>query len=331
MQGLPSTGRRLLPDRKARHDISRACSRTPRSASTAPPATSSPASTCGKLAVVTGGDIRPRSRHDPRARRGGRACRRRRAAARRGARGAAAWRGVEVDELDLADLASVSAFRRPLPGERPEHRPADRQRRGHGLPRDARRAGWEAQFATNHLGHYALVTSSGRRSPRGGARVVVALLRRRRPPPRSAGTTSTSRAATTSGRRTASRRRPTRSSPTQLDVARPLRRRPRLLGQSRVHPHAAAAAPDTEEMVDAGWIDEHGTPLLPAVPRARAGGGDAGVGRHLAAARRRGRRLLRGVLAHEEVRQRPRSSRQAERLWTLSAELTGIDAFADSR
>ncbi|WP_405144095.1 oxidoreductase [Sphaerisporangium sp. NBC_01403] len=63
---------------------------------------------------------------------------------------------VEVDQLDLADLASVRAF-------------AERFRRSHATldilianagimacPETRVGPGWEAQFATNHLGHYAL-------------------------------------------------------------------------------------------------------------------------------------------------------------------------------
>jgi NAD(P)-dependent dehydrogenase (short-subunit alcohol dehydrogenase family) len=65
--------------------------------------------------------------------------------------------GVEVDSCDLADLASVHAF-------------TDRFLRTHGVldivianagimacPETRVGPGWEAQFATNHLGHYALV------------------------------------------------------------------------------------------------------------------------------------------------------------------------------
>ncbi|KOX11787.1 oxidoreductase [Micromonospora sp. DT68] len=64
--------------------------------------------------------------------------------------------GVEVDELDLADLASVRTF-------------ADRFLRDHptldilianagvmACPETRVGPGWEAQFAINHLGHYAL-------------------------------------------------------------------------------------------------------------------------------------------------------------------------------
>jgi len=66
-------------------------------------------------------------------------------------------KGVEVDELDLADLDSVRAFA--------ERRLADGRRidiliNGAGVmacPETRTPRGWELQFATNHLGHYALV------------------------------------------------------------------------------------------------------------------------------------------------------------------------------
>ncbi|MFC0541290.1 SDR family NAD(P)-dependent oxidoreductase [Kutzneria chonburiensis] len=79
---------------------------------------------------------------------------------------------VEIDELDLSDLASVQAFadRFLATGRRldlvitnagimacPETRVAN---------------GWEAQFATNHLGHYALVNRIWP-AVADGARVVV--------------------------------------------------------------------------------------------------------------------------------------------------------------
>ncbi|MGI5142007.1 SDR family NAD(P)-dependent oxidoreductase [Streptomyces sp. CA-106110] len=80
--------------------------------------------------------------------------------------------GVEVDELDLGDLQSVSAF-------------ADRfLASGHTVdiminsagimacPETRVGPGWEAQFATNHLGHYALVNRLWPAIEPGGARVV---------------------------------------------------------------------------------------------------------------------------------------------------------------
>jgi len=79
--------------------------------------------------------------------------------------------GVEVDELDLADLASVRAFaeRRVKAGQ-----PIAMLINSAGVmacPEMRTDKGWEWQFATNHLGHYALVN---RLWPvlRGGARVI---------------------------------------------------------------------------------------------------------------------------------------------------------------
>jgi NAD(P)-dependent dehydrogenase (short-subunit alcohol dehydrogenase family) len=62
--------------------------------------------------------------------------------------------GVEVDELDLADLDSVRAF-----AERFRHRKLDILIANAGImacPETRVGPGWEAQFAVNHLGHYAL-------------------------------------------------------------------------------------------------------------------------------------------------------------------------------
>ncbi|GAA1879038.1 SDR family NAD(P)-dependent oxidoreductase [Streptantibioticus ferralitis] len=80
--------------------------------------------------------------------------------------------GVEVEELDLTDLDSVRTF-------------ADRfLTSGRGIdilinnagimacPESRVGPGWEAQFATNHLGHYALVNRLWPAIARGGARVV---------------------------------------------------------------------------------------------------------------------------------------------------------------
>ena len=83
--------------------------------------------------------------------------------------------GVEVDELDLADLASVEAF-------------ADRfLATGRGIdlvitnagvmaaPETRVGPGWELQFATNHLGHFALVNRLWPAIVKGGSSRVVAL------------------------------------------------------------------------------------------------------------------------------------------------------------
>lgn len=65
--------------------------------------------------------------------------------------------GVEVDELDLGDLASVAAFADRFLAS---GRPLDMVINSAGVmacPETRVGPGWEAQFATNHLGHFALV------------------------------------------------------------------------------------------------------------------------------------------------------------------------------
>lgn len=80
--------------------------------------------------------------------------------------------GVEIDELDLADLGSVRAFaERLLATGRDLHIVIDNA----GImatPETRVGPGWEAQFATNHLGHYALVNLLWPAIARGGGRVV---------------------------------------------------------------------------------------------------------------------------------------------------------------
>jgi NAD(P)-dependent dehydrogenase (short-subunit alcohol dehydrogenase family) len=91
--------------------------------------------------------------------------------ARRPAVAAAALPGAEVDELDLADLASVARFADRFLAS---GRALDIAVLNAGImasPETRVGPGWEAQFAVNHLGHFALVN---RLSPalRPGARVV---------------------------------------------------------------------------------------------------------------------------------------------------------------
>jgi len=82
--------------------------------------------------------------------------------------------GVEVDEIDLSDLESVRGFAGRFVAS---GRHVDFIISNAGImacPETRVGPGWEAQFATNHLGHYALVNRlwpaivSG-----GGARVIA--------------------------------------------------------------------------------------------------------------------------------------------------------------
>ncbi|MEU9192132.1 SDR family NAD(P)-dependent oxidoreductase [Streptomyces hundungensis] len=80
--------------------------------------------------------------------------------------------GVEVDALDLADLDSVRAFADRFLAS---GRAIDILVNSAGVmacPETRVGPGWEAQFATNHLGHYALVNRLWPALADGGARVV---------------------------------------------------------------------------------------------------------------------------------------------------------------
>ena len=79
---------------------------------------------------------------------------------------------VELDDLDLADLGSVSSFAARFLAT---GRSIDILVNNAGImavPETRVGPGWEAQFATNHLGHYALVNRLWPALSRGGARVV---------------------------------------------------------------------------------------------------------------------------------------------------------------
>lgn len=80
--------------------------------------------------------------------------------------------GVEVAELDLGDLDSVRAFAEWFLAT---GRPLDIVIDSAGImacPETRVGPGWEAQFATNHLGHFALVNRLWPAIEPGGARVV---------------------------------------------------------------------------------------------------------------------------------------------------------------
>jgi NAD(P)-dependent dehydrogenase (short-subunit alcohol dehydrogenase family) len=236
---------------------------------------------------------------------------------------------VEVEELDLADLASVSAFADRFLAS---GRSIDLLIANAGImacPETRVGPGWEAQFATNHLGHYALVNHLWRPlAAEGGARVVVLSS--------GVGDSPTIRwddVQFTSGydkwQAYGQSKAANALFATQLDIlacsagVRAFSVNPGYI-LTPLQRHLT-----TEEMVDAGWIDEHGTPLLPQFREPEQGAATqvwaatspqlAGAGGDYCEACTRARRF-----------DRPEELAAAERLWTLSAELTGIDAFAAS-
>ncbi|MGN5382015.1 SDR family NAD(P)-dependent oxidoreductase [Streptomyces lasalocidi] len=80
--------------------------------------------------------------------------------------------GVELEELDLGDLESVRGFAERFLGS---GRTIDMVIDSAGImacPETRVGPGWEAQFATNHLGHFALVNRLWPAIAPGGARIV---------------------------------------------------------------------------------------------------------------------------------------------------------------
>ncbi|MBV8990957.1 MAG: SDR family NAD(P)-dependent oxidoreductase, partial [Solirubrobacterales bacterium] len=80
--------------------------------------------------------------------------------------------GVEVDELDLADLASVRTFVERFLASRRSVEIVISNAGIFACPETRVGPGWEVQFATNHLGHYALVNLLWPAIAHDGSRVV---------------------------------------------------------------------------------------------------------------------------------------------------------------
>ncbi|MFD3485358.1 SDR family NAD(P)-dependent oxidoreductase [Streptomyces sp. NPDC058665] len=294
----------------------------------------------GKLAVVTGG-YSGLGLETTRALAGAGARvvvpARRRAAAEEAVAGIEGPAGkVEVGELDLGDLDSVRAF---AEGFLASGRGIDLMINNAAVmacPETRVGPGWEAQFATNHLGHYALVNRLWPAIEPGGARVV---------------------SVSSAGHR---------HSPIRWDDMRFERGYDKwqAYGQAKTANalfavHLDALGKDAgvrafslhpggiltplqrhlpkEEMVGFGWIDEEGNPLNPSFKSPEQGAATqvwAATSPRLAGAG--------GVYCEDcdiadpadeddfkgGVRTYAADPEQAARLWRLSAELTGVDAFA---
>jgi len=234
--------------------------------------------------------------------------------------------GVEVDALDLADLESVAAF-----AERflTTGRTIDIAICGAGVmacPETRVGPGWEAQFATNHLGHYALVNRLRPAIARGGRVVVVA--------------SGLDRAALRWDDVHFRRGYDKWEAYAQSKLANVLfaARLDALARRDGVH--AFSVDPGyiltplqrhltTAEMVDSGWIDQHGTPLLDEFVTPEQGAATqvwAATAPELAAS---GGAYCRACAVADRV-DGDDDRAAAARLWALSAELTGVDAFASA-
>jgi NAD(P)-dependent dehydrogenase (short-subunit alcohol dehydrogenase family) len=246
--------------------------------------------------------------------------------------------GVEIDELDLSDLASVRGFARRFLDS---GRTVDVLINNAGImacPETRVGPGWEAQFATNHLGHYALTNHLWPAIAPGGARVV----------------SLSSGAHGITG---------VRWDDVQFERGYD---RWQAYGQAKtanvlfavhldalgreagvrafaVHPGSILTPLQRHlpkaEMIDAGWIDEEGSPTDPTFKTPEQGAATQvwaatspqldGMGgvycEDCDIAEPAGREAEGGVHPHAT------DPEQAARLWELSAELTGIDALTTAQ
>jgi NAD(P)-dependent dehydrogenase (short-subunit alcohol dehydrogenase family) len=244
--------------------------------------------------------------------------------------------GVEVDALDLSDLDSVRAFTERF---LESGRDIDIVINNAGImacPETRVGPGWEAQFAVNHLGHYVLVNLLWASIARAGAARVVAVSSGVNPVSSMRWDDPHFARGYDKWQAYAQAKEANRLFAARLDV----------LGRDvgvrafSVHPgyiltplqrHLATA-----EMVAAGWIDEHGnqtnaefkTPAQGAAtqvwaatsPQLAGAGGVYCMDCAIVTPNARDTELDTGVRTAE--------ADDAVRLWALSAELTGIDAFA---
>ncbi len=246
--------------------------------------------------------------------------------------------GVEVDTLDLGDLESVASFAERFLAT---GRDVDLMINNAGVmacPETRVGPGWEAQFATNHLGHYALVNRLWPAIARGGARVVsVSSAGHRLSGIRwddvhfekdydkwqAYGQAKTANALFA----------------LQLDALG----RDSGVRAFSLHPGGILTPLQrhlpTEEMVALGWIDADGNPLHTSFKTP-----EAGAATSVWAATSPQLEGMGGVYCEdcdiaEPVQGDPASNgsgvrahatdpEQAARLWALSAELTGVDAFS---
>ncbi|MFI8068076.1 SDR family NAD(P)-dependent oxidoreductase [Streptomyces sp. NPDC086033] len=245
--------------------------------------------------------------------------------------------GVELDELDLGDLESVRAFaERFLDSGRTVDLVIDNA----GImacPETRVGPGWEAQFATNHLGHFALVNRLWPAIEPGGARVVSV----------------SSRAHHFSGMRWDDVHwragydkwqayGQAKSANVLFAVHLDRLGADRGVRAFSLHPGGILTPLQRHlpkaEMVERGWIDEQGNVLNPSGFKSP----EQGAATQVWAATSPQLAGMGGVYLEDcdiaepavdgdesgGVKAWATDPEQAERLWTLSAELTGVNAFA---
>lgn len=245
--------------------------------------------------------------------------------------------GVELDELDLGDLDSVRGFAERFLASR---RTLDIVIDSAGImacPETRVGPGWEAQFATNHLGHFALVNRLWPAIAPGGARVVSVSSRGHH--------FSGIRWEDVHWRRGYDKWEAYGQAKTANALfAVHLDRLGRDSGVRAFSLHPGGIITPLQrhlpkaEMVERGWIDEDGNPLDPEGFKTPP----QGAATQVWAATSPQLDGLGGVYLEDcdiaepategeertGVKAWATDPEQAARLWALSAELTGVDAFA---
>ncbi len=243
--------------------------------------------------------------------------------------------GVEMDELDLADLDSVRDFAERFLAS---GRNIDIVINSGGImvcPETRVGPGWEAQFATNHLGHFALVNRLWPAIAPGGARVVSV----------------SSGAHGISGIRWDDMQfehgydrwqayGQAKTANVLFAVRLDLLGRDAGVRAFSLQPGAIITPLQRhlpkQEMIDRGWIDEAGNSIDPSFKAP-----EQGAATQVWAATSPQLDGMGGVHCKDcdvaeiatsddglGVREYAIDPEQAARLWTRSAELTGVDAFA---
>jgi NAD(P)-dependent dehydrogenase (short-subunit alcohol dehydrogenase family) len=246
--------------------------------------------------------------------------------------------GVQLETLDLGDLASVAALADRL---LQDGRPIDVVIDSAGImacPETRIGDGWEAQFATNHLGHFALVNRIWPLLADGGARVVSVSSR---------------------GHQRSSIRwddidflvgydkweayGQAKTANVLFAVWLDQMGRDSGVRAFAVHPGGILTPLQRHleqgEMQQMGWVDEHGNPTDPS----RFKTPEQGAATQLWAATTPRLDGVGGVYCEDcdvavvddegsvsGVRSYAIDPAEAERLWALSAERTGVDAFASA-
>ncbi|MFC8714098.1 SDR family NAD(P)-dependent oxidoreductase [Streptomyces sp. NPDC057197] len=247
--------------------------------------------------------------------------------------------GTETDTLDLADLDSVRDFAgRFLASGRTVDLVID-SAGVMACPETRVGPGWEAQFATNHLGHFALVNRLWPAIEPGGARVVSVSSRGHHFSP-----IRWDDVHWREGYDKWAAYGQAKTANVLFAVHLDRLARDRGVRAFALHPGAIMTPLQRhltrEEMIERGWVDENGVPLNPRGFKTP----QQGAATQVWAATSPRLDGLGGVYLEDcdiaepvpdegmhsgGVKPWATDPGQAARLWALSAELTGTDAFAD--